>query len=239
MQLSKKEKQFVGQLMAKPKKPAAVSRLRNQNKQGSRGAQSRGNSAPVATGYTAPPVGMRSLAPSRQGAEIRVTGCDYYGSISADTAFEDVVLALSPLAANGTFPRLGAIASVFGKYAWNKIKLYVVAKAASTLAGDMTSVPVYDGTYGANALTEAQAKNRTGQVTSKFWENHVMDVDCKKATVPWFPLNQADTVSTTDTSNFGFIHFCTEAVSTATAVADLFIEYDIEFCEGKALDDDD
>jgi hypothetical protein len=194
-------------------------------------------SAPVAYGYTNPPVGMRSAAPTRPGSEVRFTGCDYLGSVSAITSAIDNSYALSAYAA-GTFPRLTSVASIFEKYAWNKLRFYVVGKAASTLAGDMTSVCVYEGdTAGGAQLTESQAKNRFGQVTSKFWENHVMTIDCKKATVPWFTSTQVETNDAT--SNFGWYHLFTEAVAATTPVADVFVEYDVEFCDSKAAADVD
>lgn len=198
------------------------------------------SSAPVSLGYVQPPVGMKSAAPSRPGGEVRFTGCDYIGSLSAGVSSSDNAYALTPAIA-GTFPRLEAVSTIFGKYAWNKLKFYVIGKAASTLAGDMTSVPVYDGTAGGGALNESQVKNRSGQVTSKFWENHVMAVDCKKATVPWFNTDSSAVVggTYTDVSVFGWYHIFLEAVASAAAVADVFVEYDIEFCEAKQTSDND
>jgi hypothetical protein len=191
--------------------------------------------APVSLGYVQPPVGMRSLAPVRPGGEVRFTGCDYIGSVSAGTTAADNIYSLNPLVA-ATYPRLQAIATIFGKYAYNRLRFYVIGKAASTQPGDMTSVTVYEE-GGSNALTEAQVKNRYGQTTSKFWENHQHMVDPKKATVPWFPMDAFDASSSIGV--FGWYHFFTEAVAAAIPVADIFVEYDIEFCEARAVGDTD
>jgi len=194
-------------------------------------------SAPLSLGYVQPPVGMRSAAPTKPGAEVRFVGCDYIGSVSAQTTATDNPYSLQPIHA-ATYPRLSAIASIFGKYSYNKLKFYVIGKAASTLPGDMTSVTVYeDGGFG--SLTEAQVKNRFGQTTSKFWENHLHTVDPKKATVPWYIMNSYDSGADGAVAIFGFYHFFTEAVTAVMPVADLFVEYDVEFCEAQAIGDTD
>jgi len=194
-------------------------------------------SAPVAYGVVRPDVKFRSASPSRRGSEMRVIGCDYLGSVSTSaTTAQDNTYQVAPYELS-TFPRLTDIAAVFGKYAFNRLRFYVVGKAASTLAGDMTSAFAYDGLDGGTALTESQIKNRSGQVTSKFWENHVMEIDCSRATVPWFISPQVESGST-DTNTFGWYHIFTEATSSgAAAVADVFVEYDVEFCEAKASSD--
>lgn len=173
-------------------------------------------------------------APSRPGAQARYVGCDYIASVSAQTTAAVTVYPIDP--DNGTtFPRLSAIAGVFGKYIFNSLRVCVVAKAASTLPGTMTSVPIYEGTAaGATGLTLAQARNRESQVTSKFWENHECIIDCNKQNVKWFEM-ASDVAS--DTVRFGYYQFLTEAVAATSAVGDLFIEYDIEFCESRAVGD--
>jgi len=191
-------------------------------------------SAPLSLGYVQPPVGMRSAAPTKPGAEVRFIGCDYVGSVSAQIAATDNPFSLDPFFA-ATFPRLNVVAGIFGKYSYNKLRFYVIGKAASTLPGDMTSVTVYNA-GGGPVLTEGQVKNRYGQTTSKFWENHLHHVDPKKATVPWYITSEAGGV---DEVIFGFYHFFTEAAAAITPVADIFVEYDVEFCEARAVGDTD
>jgi len=175
-------------------------------------------------------------APSRPGAQARYVGCDYIGPVFAGTSTGDLVNPIDPDNAT-TFPRLSSIATVFGKYIFNSLRVCVVGKAASTLGGTMTSVPVYEGVAaGAGALTPVQARNRESQVTSKFWENHVCVFDCNKQNVKWFEM-ASDVAS--DTVRFGYYHFITEAIAATTPVADLFIEYDIELCESRAVGDSD
>jgi hypothetical protein len=197
--------------------------------------------APVAYAAVRPDVRMLSMAPTRRGSEVRFIGCDYLGSVTTSaTTGTDNVYEMDP-GVSASFPRLSSIATVFGKYAFNRLRVYVVGKAASTLPGDMTSVPVYDGASGGGSLTESQVKNRNGQVTSKFWENHVMDFDCSRATVPWFTITQLSSTAS-DTTTFGWYHLFLETTGSAAgavAVADVFIEYDIEFTEAKAAGDVD
>ncbi len=193
--------------------------------------------APVSLGTVGrPAVLIRSAPPTKPGSEFRVLGCDYIGSVSSSaTLGVDHPYDSTPLNAT-TFPRLSSIALVFGKYSYNKLRFIVIGKSAATVAGDMTSVFSY-GDSGA-ALTESQVKNRVGQVTSKFWENHMAEADPKKATVPWY-INYD---SALETQTFGYYHLFTEttgAVIGAVPVADIFIEYDIEFCEAIASGDGD
>jgi len=225
-------------MQTKRKAPVQANANKGAKRQrGNRGQRIDLPAAPVSLGYGRPNVSMRSAAPSRAGGEVRIVGCDYIGSITADTTATDGYYELNPTNAT-TFPRLNAMAEVFGKYAFNRLRFYAVGKAASTQPGDMTSVTVYDGRAGGAALSESQVKNRFGQVTSKFWENHVHEVDTRKATVPWF-LCQVPSGNDSDTTTFGWYHFFTEAVATASPVADIFVDYDIEFCEAQAVADPD
>jgi hypothetical protein len=198
--------------------------------------------APVAYGQTSPAVGMRSDKPTRSGGEVRFLGCDYLGPVSTSTsAYVTTSYQVSPLGTAGNtaaFPRLSAVGSIFGKYAFNRLRYYVVGKAASTLAGDMTSAFVYEGGFNPlSVATEVSLKNRYGQATSKFWENHVMEVDCRKATIPWF-INADDETAASDTNTFGYYFIGLEPTSSGvSAVADIFVEYDVEFCEAKAISD--
>jgi hypothetical protein len=191
-------------------------------------------SAPLSQGYIRPIAKFGTMAPSKPGSEFRVVGCDYVGSVSSSaTLGVDNSFPINPLSAV-TFPRLSAISTVFGKYSFNKIRFIVVGKAAATVAGDMTSVISYGSL--AFALTEAQIKNRVGQVTSKFWENHYMDGDPRKSTVPWFIMS----VTESQVDIFGIYHLFTEttgAVVGIVPVADIFVEYDIEYCEALAIGD--
>jgi hypothetical protein len=220
-------------------------RARNSTRRRNRGQNQnrpRGNGAdlpfaPNSIAYQSMPRTLiGSDKPTRPGAQVRYVGCDYIGAISTSaTVVVDNVFQIETSNAT-TFPRLSAMGSVFGKYIFNKLRFVVVAKAASTQAGTMTSVPIYEGTNnGATALTLAQARNRESQVTSKFWENHVMTFDCNKQNVKWFE----NVSSSTDTTSAGYYHLLTEITSAAIAVADIFVEYDVEMCESKIATDTD
>jgi hypothetical protein len=219
-------------------------RARNSTRRRNRGQNQnrpRGNGAdlpfaPNSIAYQSMPTPkIMSDKPTRPGAQVRYIGCDYIGSINTiTTAALDNVYTIFP--DNTTcFPRLSAMGSVFGKYIFNKLSFHVIGKAASTQSGTMTSVPVYEGyATGANPLTVLQARNRESQVTSKFWENHVMTYDCKKQPVTWF-----EQAGGQDTAVAGYFHFITEQTAAVIAAADLFVCYDIEFCESKAASDAD
>jgi len=135
-----------------------------------------------------------------------------------------------------TFPRLSSIASVFRKYAFNKLRVVAVGVTSSTQAGAMTGAPTYESpTDGATAITIAEARNREGQDTTKLWEVNVVEFDTRKASVPWYTV--ITTGNDADISFFGEYHNVVDMTSAALAYADLFIEYDVEFCEGASQAD--
>lgn len=175
-------------------------------------------------------------APTRKGATARYVGCDYIGVLTASTSVNDIFKsAVSP--GNTTlFPRLSAMAPIFQKYAFNKLRAYIVGDASSTQGGAITAVPCYESSGTPSSLTVAQARNREQQETRKFWEDFTMDFDCGKATVPWFIAAGAAGASGV-VAYFGELHIVADLVATAVAVGQLYIEYDVEFAEAVVAGD--
>jgi len=177
------------------------------------------------------------MPPTRKGASVRLTGCDYIGPVSAATTASDYEIYVNANNAT-TFPRLSAEAAVWGKYVFNKVKFYVVGAAGSQTPGAMTSCPVYEASVA--ALTAAQVRNREDQVTSKFWEDHSMEFDCSKASRPWYVTDGADLLGVTGQDYIqGMYHLFTDAVASNPPTVDLWVCYDCEFCEAMASGDPD
>jgi hypothetical protein len=223
--------------MPKAIKQATAQPKRNRNKRRRAGAKQRqvnagqinSSLAPVATGYIKPEVSFRSMAPITRGAEVRFVGCDYIGSVStSSSAASDNVYDIIP-GDTTTFPRLSNLAAIFAKYRFLGLRFFIVAKAPSTFAGDMTSCMVYEGTN-SGSLSEVEVKNRVGSVTGKFWENHLFETDCGKQSLLWLEnFNSAD-----NTRVFGYYHLFTEIGASAIPVADIFVEYDVELCDASS-----
>lgn len=234
MQNNKKMASASGQ-QKKKQQPTKVWRVKAQPRTNNpRGARPE---APASQGFgSMPNPHFRSMAPTRKGAESRFVGCDYLGSLESSTsATVDSVYAISPIV-GGTFPRLSVIGTVYGKYAFNKLKFTVVGTAGSQQSGAMTGCPVYESkNAGGTTLSVAQARNREGQRTTSLWQTNTVVYDCAKATLDWFPV--LDTSNLQDISIWGEYHNVVDVTSTAISYGDLFVEYDIEFCEGQEAGD--
>ncbi len=188
--------------------------------------------APVALSQYQPLVGFRTAAPVTKGASARYTGCDFLGTISsgASGVANDNVYLVTPKNST-TFPRLSSVAAAFELYKFLKVRAIAVGKQASTIAGSHTLAPdLYpDG----DAFTAAEVRNEEQQQTKKFWETCVMDFPCARGTRTWFLTDNAGTADPPD-AKLGELHYYTDATGvTQVVVADLFIEYDVEFAQAQ------
>lgn len=190
--------------------------------------------APVALAFTGkqPSVFMKSGVPKRPGASIRLSGCDYIGPVTGNTTETDVSLQLTP-SSSETFPRLSAIATIFEKYNFDKLRFVIVGVAASTTAGAMTAAPSYASSEESSA-TAALLRNREGQRTTRLWETNVVSYDCRRAGKPWFSCAVAETASD---AIFGWYYYAIDALAAVSTVGDLFVEYEVEFAEGRSSSD--
>jgi len=128
-----------------------------------------------------------------------------------------------------TFPRLAAISAVFEQFAFNRLSFKMVGDAAATQAGSYTGVVVYN--HSDAGMTGAQIRNEEKSVTRKFWDDGETAADTKRAQIPWFStIGGEGGVSTT----FGDFHLFTEGTASAVPVVNLFVCYDVEFCQGQA-----
>jgi hypothetical protein len=192
--------------------------------------------APVSANQYQPQMGFRTAAPVSKGASARFVGCDYVGTInSSGTAntFLDTVFQVTPKNTS-LFPRLGSIAAVFELYKFLKMRPIAVGKQASTVPGCMTLAP--DLYPNGSTFTASEMRNEEGQNTCKYWEVCRMNYPCSRGTREWFLTDNANSAAITD-AKLGDLHFGTDGTATVSQpVADLFIEYDIEFAQGQTND---
>lgn len=194
------------------------------------------NLAPFAFGTgQRPKPHFRTANPTRPGSDARFIGCDYLGSVTgSNTGPIDNVYGVSPLY-TGTFPRLSAVGTIYGKYQFNRLRFTCVGVVPATFGGAQTGAPKYEVDTLAT-FSVAEARNCEGQDTKKLWENTVVDFDCRKASVPWYLINNGG--DALGLANFGEYHHIIDQLSFAGgSVGDLFCEYDVEFCEGKSIAD--
>jgi hypothetical protein len=184
----------------------------------------------VSYGYQRPQVMFRSDKPTRKGATARFVGCDYYGVVSTATSAGFTNIPIWPTNST-TFPRLSAISSAFELYFLTKCKVWLVGVAASTQAGTATAVYVYNTDSLSPTFSLAQLRNEERNITLKFWENGVTEMDTGRSTRPWYILENATIY--TDAYQAMLVIGC-DATTSAVAAFDVFIEYDCEFAQGQS-----
>lgn len=180
---------------------------------------------------------FRSAEPLRKGSSVRFQGCDYINVLTTSTTTPDVYHQPIEPGNSAVFPRLVSLSLIFGKYNFNRLRFSIVGDAPSTLGGAITLAPVYESNGTSAAMSIVDARNREQQETRKFWEDFSMDFDCGKATVPWFVMPGEAGTSDPTTYYFGEIHAVADTTAAATPVSQLFVEYDVEFCEAIAIGD--
>ncbi len=179
-----------------------------------------------------PDVCQRFLSSSYEGSEGRVAGVDFIGTYgSSNSAYAITSFILN--ARNATvFPRLSAIASVFRRYFFRKIRFHLYGIQASTQNGyaAMTSFVTDDLSTVAAPTTEAQILNGESVSVCRAWSYTTHDVDLAGQGLRWY-----STDTTASSTEFG--EACGEAylaVSQTTAVNDiriqLYVEYEVELC---------
>jgi len=174
----------------------------------------------------------------RKGSACRFQGCDYLGVLTSSTTTPDIFHQPIYPGSSTVFPRLLSLALIFGKYNFNRLRFSVVGDAPSTLGGAITLTPVYESNGTSSPMSIVDARNREQQETRKFWEDFAMDFDCGKATVPWFILpGEGSGTSDPFVNYYGEIHVVADTTAVATPVGQLFVEYDVEFCEAIAIGD--
>jgi hypothetical protein len=178
-----------------------------------------------------PSVYQKMLTPTRPASEARVVGCDFINTYSSlTTASVDNALAVQPYNAT-TFPKLSGIANNYGKFIFNKVRFIIVGVGPSSIAGAIRNAPVYEDE--AAGLTAPFISNRADQVTMRFWESAMCILDCAKQAYKWY----TKTESSGDLGIPFYYHIFTDQTTTATVAAELFVEYDVEFCESQNATD--
>ena len=103
---------------------------------------------------------MKFKAPSHPGAEACITGVDFIGNLASGTS---LVVHEYPINATraGTFPRLSAMAAVFRRYWFKRIRVWVYGIDAATQSGyiAVTSLVTDDLSSVATLDTEAELLN--------------------------------------------------------------------------------
>lgn len=188
--------------------------------------------APVSMAYRAPQPGFRSLPPS-EGADARYHGCDFVGqdsSLSASTSPG----ALYPLAAfyASAFPRLSVMADLFLRYRWKKLVYHFIGRSASTQAGvgAWASFILDANTNSLTVNTEAIIKNAKNALVLKGWESGRHEVEISACGPRWYN-NDVDSVPFTPGN---LCHFLPQTTANGDLSWDVYVEYDVEFCEPVA-----
>ena len=135
--------------------------------------------APLALDMSRPIVSQAFVAPKHPGSEGRVTGVDFIGTISSAAATPSVTTYVLNARNATTFPRLSAIAGVWRRYWFSKIKVHMFGITAATQLGfvALASLVTDDLSSPITPSTEAQMLNMenvaVGRPLDRDWETYV------------------------------------------------------------------
>jgi hypothetical protein len=200
-----------------------------------------GINAPLAADLERPKVEQRFHAPSTPGGEAGVTGTDYIGtfySLSSADLFER--FALNPLD-DTTFPRLGAIASVWRRYKFKRIRFWLFGIAAATQPGfvAMASLVTDDLAKEVLPTNEGEILNMENCAVGRPWSVICHDVGCQDAGLQWYTADSTPS----DASTFGqalgnaFLYIPTTTTDKDIPIQ-IWIEYEVDFCQRVAYEFD-
>lgn len=182
--------------------------------------------------YRAPQPGLRSALPSA-GADARYVGCDFIGQDSSLSASTSTGALYSLAAFNATgFPRLSVMADLFLRYRWKKLVYHFIGRSASTQAGvGAWASFILDSTTGTITVnTEAIVKNAKNALVLKGWESGRHEVEVSACGPRWYN-NDLDSVPF---SPGNVAHFLPQTTANGDLSWDVYVEYDVEFCEPVA-----
>lgn len=185
-------------------------------------------SAPVSLPTT--PIRVRMvMRPPSMGADQRVEGIDYLGTVSSTTSLvAAVVYGIIPTN-NTSFPRLSNQAKLFQQYRFKRLAYHFFGRSASTQKGNIGVGAVVNYGFGGTVTvsTEAQVKNLEDALVLKGWEDGKYVVRCRDET--WLACDN-DALSSNIGSSLGNLYYTIPATTAAGDLAwDSYVEYDIEF----------
>lgn len=197
----------------------------------------------IAEGRAIPRVYFKSLKPSDD-ADMRYHGCDFMGSLASSSSAATIGSNGIIYAHNATlFPRLSAIADLFVRYRFRRLRWYVIGESATTQAGS-GAFGSYVNDMGGGTITintDAIIRNSEGVIILRGWESGVHEVDCKATGLRWMSCD-ADAGSS---AGFGaalgqlFSSIPQTSGGSGLLTWSVYLEYDIEFAEafsGSGID---
>jgi hypothetical protein len=166
-----------------------------------------------------------------------VTGIDYVGTFSSATTFSLTTFNLNPRI-TAVFPRLSGIATVWRRYFFRKLRFHLFGINAATQSGytAMSSLVTDDLATLVTPSSESQVLNMENLAIGRPWSYVVHTVNLGGLGLEWYTTD-----TTASSSEFGeAIGRAFLALPATTSVADIrvqiYVEYDIEFCQRISSD---
>ncbi len=124
------------------------------------------------------------------------------------------------------------MADLFLRYRWKKLVYHFIGKSASTQAGvGAWASFILDGNSTTITVnTEAIIKNAKNALVLKGWESGRHEVEVSAQGPRWYN-NDADSVPF---SPGNLAHFLPQTTANSDLSWDVYVEYDVEFCEPVA-----
>lgn len=189
--------------------------------------------APLAMDTARPKVCQSFKNPTHKGSEGRVTGVDFVGKYnSSSLSYTIQTFALN--ARNATvFPRLSAIATVWRRYYFRRLRFHLFGIAAATQRGytAMSSLVTDDLATLITPSTESQILNQEQVAIGRPWSYVCHEVNLGGLGLEWYTCDAGD-----GASEFGeYIGRAFLGIPQTTTDADIeiqvYVEYDVEFCQ--------
>jgi hypothetical protein len=128
-----------------------------------------------------------------------------------------------------TFPWLATQAANWEQYAVHSLKFEYIPICSTATAGDVYLIPEYDVSNAA-PITETQAANLLGMVTTSCWNSMVLSCDraAMMALGPRRFIRNGNIAGDLKTFDVMKLYVCTVNQANTATVGKLFVEYDIE-----------
>jgi hypothetical protein len=183
-------------------------------------------SAPVSSGVVR--TSTRPRVVNARNGDIRVVHREYIADVAGSIAFAATQYSVNP-ALPGTFPWLTGLAQRFESYRFNSLKFCFETQASTTATGTILLAPDYDAAD-PTPTTKTQSMSYRSSVRSPAWSScclSAMSEDLNKRKSYYVRTGALATNLDIKLYDVANLFVCTQGQAGATAIGELYVEYDI------------
>lgn len=185
---------------------------------------------------TRPAVRQQFMAPSKKGSEARVVGIDFVATLSSSTTQNLLALYILNPKDSTSFPRLSAIAGVWCRYFFRKLRFHIFGISAATQKGYTVMASfVNDDLAQDPAITnEAQLLNLENVAVGRPWSYSIHEVNLGAQGLEWYTCD-----GSASTPAGEYVGKALAGAATTAVAGDIqyqvYVEYDVEFAVRSAV----